>query len=277
MKSKILQMFLALSFFVSFATYAREQVIQDERPLGEGTWVLYEVGSPYYNLVHENEDKNGTKFVPLEGFHTFEDALLHAKLDEAILRVEKDYGLVTGERFLLNLKTAEVRTVPTETKVITWLPNYVWEQLKESGLLVIDVAKDTILVIPLDVWNDCWKAVLPGDVGENTMLEVVQNVAKNVAMDLRSATGFTPKRINDHLGLGESGVSKIVLSLVRIDPAGVARGSWGVVIGSVDAGEDVVLGTARITQNVISRTVIHTVKLVDKSLNFIFSLVEKKR
>src|SRR3989338_3601200 len=133
MKSKnLFFLWVVILFFSSLAFADQKPSATDER----GTWVWIEVGSPWYNLCQENIDPNTG-----EAVGNFE-GLLNVR---ALVAAEKELGLVTGERFRYNLSTEEYRKLEANES------SYLVQQLKEFGLLFVDVSKDTVVVIPLDI------------------------------------------------------------------------------------------------------------------------------
>ncbi len=195
------------------------------------TWIGIEVGSPFYNMILEEHDKD-----VLETYQF----LNHQKMIEGIRKAEKELRLVTGEQFQVAIETGEVRRLLD-------LSPYLIRELRDGGLFFVDVTKDTVVVIPLDILKDLNQSLnpesLPSDTNLTTQEFLIQQFT-NIAMDLRTATGLTTQRD----GWGESGLSKVIISIFTLSPSGVANGTWDIGVGIEGAAEDTLFGVLKIAR-----------------------------
>lgn len=229
---KVFKYFLALGI-VLFAA----NVFANEQAEDRGLWLGIRVGSPLYNSVMEADDatvKNQWGDQPF---------LL------GVRRAEKDLNLKTGDYFQVNVDTGEIRQLDA------FSPDHqIVKEFKATGWFLIDVAKDSVVVLPLDLIKDLKLSLWPSKTSEDKNLSDLQLLCKqfkNIADDLRTATGV------DHpYGFGDSGATKIVLSVMKFSPSGVLEGSWDVVVGVAGAGEDLAITSLKIAR----RSVLSLVK-----------------
>ncbi|MBI3018931.1 MAG: hypothetical protein HYY61_03475 [Deltaproteobacteria bacterium] len=236
MIQKIFLSFVSLIFWSSL-TLADDPA----REIDLQRWIGIEVGSPLYNMVLEAHDKE------------FKEIWPHDKVVLGIRKAEQELNLVTGEQFQVNVDTGEVRRLLD-------LSPYLVRELRDAGLFFIDVGKDTVIIIPLDIVKDLVQSITPASTASDrnlTTQEFLTQQLKNITLDLRTATGLTTKRY----GLGEGGVAKVVISVFTFSPSGIANGTWDVVVGIEGAAEDTVFGVLKITRRGIKGAITWFIEL----------------
>ena len=232
--------FLGFLGLILWSSLALGQVpLADDHPMEIDLhhWVGIEVGSPFYNMILEAHDKE------VSDAYKFWD---HEKMIEGIRKAEKELHLVTGEPFQVDVDTGEVRRLLD-------LSPYLVRELRDGGLFFVDVTKDTVVVIPLDILKDLAQSLTPGSTVSDQALttqEFLMQQLKNIAMDLRTASGLTTQRN----GFGEGGMAKVVISIFTFSPSGIINGTWDVAVGIEGAAEDTVFGVLKIARRGIKGT-----------------------
>lgn len=204
----VVVMFTFLFAVNAFATQSEEN---------RHIWVGVEVGSPFYNMIMEADEREGAE---LYGHQPF---LLGIRRAETVL------DLRNGDYFEVNIDTGELREVRHLT------PDMVGE-FRETGLFLIDVVKDTAVVLPLDIIKDLQLVFSPSETSEDrnlSHLDLLANQFQSIAADLRTALG-----LSNEGQLGQSGITHIVVSSMDLSPSGILEGAWDVVVGLFSAGED---------------------------------------
>lgn len=202
-------------------------------------WMSMKVGSPFYNMILEADEREvrarwgESKFI--DGIRRAEGPLSEGGL-----------SLVTGDRFEINVDTGDLRRLVILTPDIT-------REFKAIGTFFVDVARDSLVIIPLDLLKDAKLALWPTRNTEDIYLSELDLITKQVraiATDLRSATGLS------HHGdyFGKSGVVKIVVSALTISPSGVLNGGWDVIAGVFGATEDGAITVVKFARRGISST-----------------------
>ena len=232
MIQKIFLSFLSLILLGSL-TLAEDQPME----IDLHRWIGIEVGSPFYNMILEAHDK--------EVFEIYK-SWNQEKMIEGIRKAEQELHLVTGEQFQVDTDTGEVR------RLLDLSPYWVRE-LRDSGLFFIDVTKDTVLVIPLDILKDLVQSLTPTSIASDQALtsqEFLIQQLTNIAIDLRTATGLSAKRNRR----GEGGFGKVFISIFTLSPSGILTGSWDMVVGIEGAAEDTLFGVLKIARRGIKGT-----------------------
>ena len=213
---KNLVVLFALLF--SVAAVAADQPKNEEKK--EGVWMAVEIGSPFHNSIME-ADAAGVRA-------QFGDQAFIAGIRDAELKL----GLRVGEYYQVNLDTGEVRKLEDADLGIL-------KELKRLGVFLLDVAKDSVVVLPMDLFKDLKLVGTPSETSEDQLSwrGLLCKQAHNVADDLRSASGLNSLKPFE---VGNSGTVKIVISVLNLDPVGTLEGGWDVVVGVAGAGEDVV-------------------------------------
>ena len=169
-----------------------------------------------------------------------------------IRKAQTELNLKPGDYFEVNLDTGTIRELQSFSP-----DNDALRELKATGVFFIDVAKDSVVVIPLDVLKDLYDSVTPLETSEDkhlSELDILSKQCRNICTDLRTALGV------GHNGLNNTGVTKIVVSSMKLSPSGVLEGTWDVGVGIVGAAED----TAFTSCKIVRRGVVSLVRAVKK-------------